>query len=401
MGFIVVPMLGAISPLIALPAITANFGAVAWGAIAIGQSIGMACAVVVELGWSLNGPQRVARSSPKNRNQTLAAALLTKALIFMPMALIAFVAAYMLAPTFKIEAAVVAMGSAAVGMSSTWYFIGTRRPGWILTIESLPKLVAVGLAALAMSLGAPLYSYALAVLAPSLLAPWLTVLATRLRLSDFRRYRPSRVLRVIQFQSLALSARAVSAVYIALPITLVGIAAPAAVPVFAAAERLQRMALTLLQSIPNFMQGWVGSANSASARLDRARKAIVINAAFGVVSGLVFALAAPRVAHIVFSGVIEIPLELSSLSGVLIFIVCTSRATGNIALVALNKVRVIMISAMAGALVGVPAIFLLSARYGPEGALIGELIAEGTVLVIQLVVTLRARRPPAVNLAVS
>ena len=54
------PALSAVTPLIAIPAITSTAGARGWEAYALGLSIGSAACVIIELGWPLTGPQRVA-----------------------------------------------------------------------------------------------------------------------------------------------------------------------------------------------------------------------------------------------------------------------------------------------------------------------------------------------------
>lgn len=389
-GFIALPMLSAISPLIALPAITLHFGAIAWASVAVAQSIGAAAAVIVELGWGLNGPQRVARASEPNQRQMLATALATKMTVFALVGVVATVTAVLLSPSYSVTAALVAGGAAGVGLTSTWYFIGTGSPGRIMVTDSIPRIVAVCVAALIISIGAPLFVYGLATLLPSLLSPVLSVWVTGVRRQDFRIARGGRLFLAIRLQMLALSGRAISALYIALPITLVSLVSPQAVAVFASVERLQRMSLTLLQSIPNFMQGWVGRSPDHQVRMARALQSILINGCLGLLAGVGFTVLAPWVSDFLFSGVVDVPIGLSAFGGCLIFIVCLSRATGNITLVALRKLRVISISALAGALVGVPSILVFAALLGPAGGLLGEVIAEAVVLSVQLIGVRRA-----------
>jgi hypothetical protein len=61
-----------------------------------------------------------------------------------------------------------------------------------------------------------------------------------------------------------------------------------------------------------------------------------------------------------------------------------SRATGGLALVALQRVDAIALSATVGAIVGVPAILLGAWGLGALGAVLGEIAAESSVLVVQL-----------------
>ncbi|MGG7464752.1 hypothetical protein [Plantibacter sp. YIM 135347] len=322
----------------------------------------------------------------------LAAALATKLVVYLPMAALAVTISILLAPAHQFESALVAAGTAGVGLSSAWFFVGSGSPGRIMMTDSLPRIIAVAAAALGIGLGGPLWIYGLAIAIPSALSPVLAVRVTGVSRHDFRIVSGGRLLWAIKAQAVALSGRAVSALYIALPITLVGIASPQSVAVFAGAERLQRMALTVLQAVPNYLQGWVGGGKSIEERLDRAIKSILYNGVLGIIAGTGFALLAPTFAHFVFSGVVALPYSLSALSGLLIFIVCVSRATGNITLVALRKINIISLSALTGAAVGVPAILVFSSLFGPHGALVGELLAEGTVLAIQLIAVVVYRR---------
>ena len=50
LAFLLIPIVGSLIPLLILPVISKEFGRDGWAAIAIGQSIGAAGAVLMELG---------------------------------------------------------------------------------------------------------------------------------------------------------------------------------------------------------------------------------------------------------------------------------------------------------------------------------------------------------------
>ena len=91
-----------------------------------------------------------------------------------------------------------------------------------------------------------------------LASPVFGVAMVRPRAIDF--LRAEGVGNVIRRQAVAVRGRGLSAVYIGLPVALVQAWTPAAVPAFAAAERLMRMGLFVLQSVPNVLQRAVGAA---------------------------------------------------------------------------------------------------------------------------------------------
>jgi len=62
MGYGSSMVLLAITSLLAIPAMVAASGTHAWGAIAVGQSIGGVAAVIIAYGWGLSGPAAIARA---------------------------------------------------------------------------------------------------------------------------------------------------------------------------------------------------------------------------------------------------------------------------------------------------------------------------------------------------
>ncbi|WP_156507384.1 hypothetical protein [Arthrobacter sp. OY3WO11] len=347
--------------------------------------MGASFAVILELGWGLTGPQRIARQSLRNRQQTLAVALSTKFVLIVPLVAAASIVSYNLSSQYRWEAAAVAAGSTAYALNSTWYFIGTGSSAKILYCDAIPRLFGVAIAAILIFAGGELVLYpVIGILLPICVSGFLVIRSEDIKLSHLKGMSVRRLQFVVASQSSALGARSLSAIYMSLPITLVSLVAPGAVAVFSAIERLQRIYLQVLAAVPNVMQKWVGQSLGGRRKIRRAKKSVLYNAVMGFVAGSGFTVAAPIMAEIVFSSTIKISLEYAAISGVLIFIVCTSRATGSIALVAFNRVNAVFLSAAAGVTVGIPGILLGARFFGPPGALIGEVLAELTVLCIQM-----------------
>lgn len=395
LGFLVLPFFNVVTPLLTLPAITSRHGAAAWASIAVAQSLGSACSVVVELGWFLSGSQRVARQHTRNRRRTYVLALLTRSLVAVPMATIAATATWFLVGEHRWVAVGVAVAVTLGTLNTLWYFVGVGTPSRIIVTDSLPRVLPVVVAAVLVLGGVGLWVYPVALLLPAVACPLIGLAVVGVTRADFRGWTFRRVLLAIRAQSSALAGVALSAAYIALPVTLVGIVAPGSVAVFAAAERLQRMTLSVLAAVPNALQGWVGRASSPELRLWRAQRAVLANAAVGALAGAVFTVAAPTLADLVFSGVAPVTTELAAFCAVMIVVVSTSRATGGVMLVALRRVHVIAVSALVGGVVGVPAILVAASVLGPAGGLLGEICAEVAVVTVQLVGIRRATRRPA------
>lgn len=385
LGFVVVPMLSIASPLLAIPAITSQYGAVGWSAVAIGQSVGASFAVILELGWGLTGPQRIARQGPRNRQQTLAMAMSTKFALVTPLVVLASTISFHLSSGFQWEAAAVAAGATAYALNSSWYFIGTGSSVKLLFCDAVPRLVCVASSALLIFAGGELALYPfVGILLPIVVSGLLVIQVEKIQLTHLRGMTPRRQVLIVASQSTALGARALSAIYMSLPITLVSLVAPNAVAVFSAIERLQRIFLQVLAAVPNVMQKWVGQSLGSRRKYRRAKKSVFYNAMLGIVAGLGFTLIAPTMARFIFADAISVPIEYAAFSGLLIFSVCMSRATGTIALVAFGRVNAVLASAAAGVIVGVPSILLGAKLLGTTGALMGEVLAELVVLSMQL-----------------
>lgn len=393
LAFVIVPALGIVSPLLALPALTAAHGATAWAAIAVGLSLGSGGAVIAELGWALTGPQRVARTSRARARYYFALSLVTKLLSITPVMLIASVLAFVLFPLDRSLSVLAAIAGSATGLSQNWFFIGRGAPGKILFFDTLPRVAFVVFSAILLTFGAPAEAYVLlGLLVPSLLSPLLGVFVVGLRPAEFKRWKWNRLVYIMRSQLPAVSGRLASSIYIAIPSALVGMISPSSVAHFAAVERLTRMSLSVLAAVPNYLQKYVGEVSTLSCKISRSLKAIFICLLVGVVSGTGYAILVPYVADYVFTGTVEVDPSLAWTAGGIILVVCVSRATGNIGLVTVRRITSIMRSAMLGALVGLPLIVVLALRWGALGALMGMLVAEIAVLCYQLISFRRAAR---------
>jgi O-antigen/teichoic acid export membrane protein len=393
-GFAVIPALGAVSPLLALPALTAAHGAGAWAAIAVGQSLGLAASTVVELGWGLNGSQRVARTSQERARTYFAWALASKIAALLPTLTVIVPLAWFLSPEREALAALSAAASAATGLTSTWYFIGRGCPQPILLFDTVPRVLCVAVSAGLMTLGyTPAVYPAVGILLPSIVALALTAMSEGVRARHFAGMSMRQLARLVSAQRHAVVGRLASSLYISLPTALVGAVSPTSIAVFGSAERMMRMALTVLAAVPNALQGWVGAPATSRGRQTRAQRAIALCAWAGLISGASFAAFLPIVAGFVFSEVVSIPWALAAVAGSIVFIVCLSRSTGNIGLVAVGNLRAVARSALWGAGIGIPLIVVLAARFGSIGGMMGMLVAELVVLIVQFRGLRRGKRP--------
>jgi O-antigen/teichoic acid export membrane protein len=392
-SYLAAPLLNAVSPLLALPAITASFGSAAWAAIAVGQSLGGTAGVVVELGWGLSGSQRVARMSERNRAHAYGVSLVTKAIVGVPVIGLAVVLSALLAPRGYAALTAGVAGAAAIAMfSGSWIFIGILKPRLFLYTEVLPRALLIAVSAIAIHLGGPLWSYPAALLVSAVAAPVAAAVVLRLRMRDLVSLGPRRLLRVIGFQRHALSSSVFSSVYISLGTTIATLGSVNATLLFASVDRLQRMLQQVMRAQNFFFKGWVGRETDPVRRIERAVRATMVSAGVGLICGVLFALLTPWAAELIYSGTVHVPQLAAAIAGLSIAIICTTMSSGSVLLVSLGRVRAVATSAATGAVVGLPGIFFGALFWGGTGALAGQLLAEAAVLLVQLVAARRRLR---------
>jgi O-antigen/teichoic acid export membrane protein len=378
-----IPALGAVTPLVVYPALTARYGAHGLAAIGIAQSLGSAAAVFAELGWGVLGPQRVARADVQGRQVLYESAFATKLPATLLMAPLAALAAYRIAGQYQIASAIMAFAFTLVALSPSWYLIGCNRPLAILYVETIPRIVFSIASAIAILRGAPLALYGVGIIATTLLTLVLTATVTGQRLWPRGEAFHSGV-SVVKAQLPITLGRIISVIYTSLPITIVGIVSPGSTATFTAVERLMRMASSMLGSVPSRLQSWVGVKNGWE-RLQRSRRSLLLNVLLGLFSSLGFALVAPLVAPFIFSGAVTITFETSTLSASVLLVICASSGFG-LSLVAEGRANWIGVANLGAAVVGVAAIVVLGGLWGLHGAILGELAAEIVGLMVQATV---------------
>ena len=378
--YFAIPAFGAATPFVVFPALTSTYGPSGLTAIAVGQSLGASAAIIAELGWSVLGPQVIARSNIERRNDLFQSAFATRLLALAVVAPIAVYASYLIASEHKTAAAFIALAFSLSALSPSWFLIGCNKPLLILAVEVSPRFILSLACALLIRNGQPLEVYGLAILIAAL-STWLLT-AWRIKQRPMPRWRSFHDGIAIMRTHLPLTlGRMVSVLYTSLPVTLVAIVAPTAVATFVGVDRLIRMAATMLGGVPSRLQSWIG-ADSARTGSPRSRYSLIINALLGLASSVGFVILAPYVADIVFSGVVNVSVPLAAVGGLVIFAICTSRGFG-LSLVAENRGNWIAAANIGAASVGVPAVLILAHFWGGVGGLLGTLAAECVGILIQ------------------
>jgi O-antigen/teichoic acid export membrane protein len=374
--FFLIPAVSAAAPLLALPAITNAYGLNGWASVAVGLSLGAAGNTILEMGWSVVGPQAVARADISERRTIYYRALATKLLAACVVIPAAAVAGYFLAPAYAWESAALAAASSSATLGASWFFVGLNKPITILLTDTFPRVGLLVFSALLISRGASLFVYPTAIAAASIMTWILGSLVLRFSPIPPLRFflsAPS----VIREQIVVIAGRLISTGYTSLPVALVALSAPGAVPAFAAYERVMRMAAAILAGFPNRLQSWLGAKGATSQLKFRLRATILSNSALGVLAGVAFALLSPLAVHVLFVGEIGIDPALAWGSGLALALICVSRGLG-LGLIAVRSTTALTLSILFAAIVGIPSLLMFPAMLGAQGAVLAGVLAEAT-----------------------
>ena len=385
-------VLSALSPLVYIPTVAHSFGSSGWGAIALGQSVGSAAAVLVAFGWIFDGPRRLAESPSIQHSALLHSAMASQLYLFVCAVAIAVPVAALLAVAHSAAAAMSALAVVVGGLSPTWFFVGRSEPARVLLLDGLPKITGSVVGSILVAGGAGLLSLPIAQLC---LAGVGVLAAVRVGSGTFRlplsELRPRAVLRLLRLQAPFAATQLSSIVYINLPVTLVAGAVPRGLASFAAVDRLFRFGTTAMSPLTQLMQGWVG--RSTPPRLRRMRRSLLLHALAGMGAGAGMLLLGPVVQELLFRGRVPLPTALILPFALCFPIVLMTRALGLNVLTFLRRSDALVRSAAAGALVALIGIPILGHLGGVVGAAWALVAAEGVVLSWQAAASWKALFP--------
>ncbi|MGY1805912.1 oligosaccharide flippase family protein [Blastococcus sp. SYSU D00669] len=390
-GFLGLPLISAIAPFLVLPVLLGFVGTEAWAAIAIGQSIGTGASTLVLLGWTVVGPALVAES-PDRQRALYTQSLVSRLTVFAVAAPAAMVLAAVLAPADeRVSAALMALAMAVLGLSPSWFFIGTGRPSAIAAYDTVPRVAAAALAALLVALVPWAWLYPAALIAVPGVA---TALATA-RYGARVPFAPLRTTgQVVRQQWAAVGVSVQAALNTTLPMALLAWVAPGVVAGYAALERVTKFVIFVLSPVGQAFQGWVAEPSADPAH--RRRTALLVTTGVGVVLAAGFLLAADLLLRVLFAAKIEVPDAAIWFSAGVIVCVALGTTLGFHHLVPLKMSGWLAVSTAVSIVVAAVSVVLLAPRYGVEGVALSVLLAElGVVTTQSLALLLRRRRKGA------
>jgi hypothetical protein len=379
-----------------LPLLARYGGAEGWVSLAIGQSVGGFAAILIVFGWTLIGPKRIAGKAASEATGQYWASLVQRsaiAVVALPLAIIVSAA---LSPAGHVGLSVsMALAAGLAGFSPAWFWVGSGTPRSMVVFEAIPRLVATLTAFLALLLTQDLIWYPILLTVSALIGYiWFSA---RVLSPDVVKQFPLRYI-FSQFKSNILPALTVltSGAYTSITVGLVTAFTPLrASTEFVSGDKLYRLGTQAIAITGNAFQGWVSEHEDVAVGTKRMRSALYLNIALGVAGGLALALIGPWFSALLFSPELAVGTPVMVFFGLAYFWLSVNSALGRLILTPLDLNKAVLISTVAGALLGVPGIVYGASQFGALGAAVAVAGAECVVTLVQLgaLGIYRSRRP--------
>lgn len=388
-GFSALPLISSLTPLLLLPIVARLGGAEGWASVAIGQSVGAVGSVIIGYGSMIWGPPAIAAAHYDEQKATYIQVASFKALVsFLVLPLTTLLILLMCGPRYWLEAVGMGISMSLVGWSPAWYFIGQGKPGPIASFETVPKLIATGIAAVLLLITGVIWVY-----------PLCLIVATAIGLSLFHRRFFGRVLLPVSpfnratllfFRARLQTAlvEATGTAYIAAPVPVISFGGSVSeVGSLASGDKIYRYGLFAVSALGNALQGWVLE-RDALRPYRRHCFAIVFHLLLGL-AGLTFlCLFGSWATEFLFGDAVAAGEMMMICYGVAYFAVCASTPFVRNILVPAGRTKVVLLATLLGAFTGIPSMVFLKDLWGAAGVAAGLAASEALVLVVTVVASL-------------
>lgn len=373
-GFGLSVVLMAVASLAAINAMVAADGPVAWGAIALGQAIGSVSCIVLGYGWAVSGPAKIARAAPSARRREYADSVRVKMVLLAPACALAALTAALFRRDETLFIVAGAISFTLIGLTGNWYFIGISRPFAMLLLETMPRVLGMLVGIIMMKSGHSAI-VGLICMGTGMLIAFLMVTAwVYYSTKGDQAERPPRrsLAAVFANQGHGVVSATTSGLYLAMPLAIVSIVAPAAQPEFALADRLKNQVLASLGPFVTVLQGWVPR-DTGEGRKKRARVAVVASCAIAGVLPIGFVFVAPSLFHWLGDGQIMVTFSVTILVAVLTAVAVVDQVLSKAVLASFDELKIITQATAWSAMVGLPLVLIGSLQQGAAGAFAGAI----------------------------
>lgn len=386
-------LLLAVASLLAIPAMIRADGQQAWGAIAIGQTVGAVGAVIVGYGWQMSGPARIARGDASTRRREYLESIAVRLVLFLPVAGVVIVCAATFTPGDHMLAAAGAMSGVAVGLTANWYFVGVGRPYAFLAFETVPRVAGTvaGIALMQSGAGAltGVLSQAAGMIAAFVAATiWVSATTSHAGATAMTR-RPNR--EILASQRHGVTASLGSVLYVATPLVIVSLVAPSVQPLYALADKVQRQISIALGPVVTVFQGWIPRASENDLRR-RGRTSLWLAGIGAALLAAVILLPAQVLLDRLGDGQISVPFTVVLIMSVFVGCNLFESLIAKAVLASFDRLDSVVRATLISATVGLPLVAVGAVTGGAAGALTAVVGGLALRMLIELSTAIRVTR---------
>ncbi|QAY68901.1 hypothetical protein [Xylanimonas protaetiae] len=375
--------------LVSIPVIMGHVGATQWGLLATIQGACLAFNLMVGLGWGATGPSMVSALPTRERKATYAESLRIRGVAFVVIAPLAVVACTALTGLPVSTTLLAVLTYVAPAANASWYLIGTNRPIALFAFDGAPATLGQVAGLLAVVRFGTLDAYLAATAAFTLVGVVGSSLYVLRRPEDgpargaHRRWQTT-----LKAQIPGFAAAASWTAWSALPIVLVQLIAPTAVTLFGVADRFLKFGALAVGPVLQAVQGWLPEAGTSSVRV-RARQALLVAGAMGVVGGGAIALLAPAASSLLTDGKVVLSFGIAALVGAAFLFDAVSHVTAMAVLAAMRAQRALAASSALNIVIGLPLVAAMTAAFGAVGAVGGLVVVSLAMALLRVGIALR------------
>ena len=395
-GFTALPLLSLVTPFLLMPVVARVAGPPGWSSFVAGQAVGTVGATVVFWGWNVGGPVLVAQAaSAGERAEVYAASLRTRYLLLLVVLPgVAAVSALVAQPGHRVDAGAMAVATALLGMSPSWFGIGAGDPWLLFWYDTLPRVVAACLGAAVVWATGLVWTY-----------PVLLALSVVLSLVAFRRrvvpsadsgspFPVSRSAGELRSHLGTAGINLAATAYASTPVPVATVAfRPEVSSPFASADAAYRLGLFSVTAMGNAFQGWtLESELVRSQRGSRHRSAFLAHLVLGVVGGGLFAVLGPWVTGFVFGAAVAAPRDVCVWYALAFLFLSVSTPPIRNLLVPAGRVRLVFAWTVGSAVVGLALMVAAAVAGWSAGVAAGMAVSEAVLLAGLLAPALQAAR---------
>jgi len=357
-GFSLIPAFSLLASIVLLPLVSGQHGAHGVVALAVGQSVGAILSVMASLAWPVVGGHAVAVADDAERRRLFVMSVYSRLVVLLVLLPFGIAVCLVLVSDYRLATCFFMTGIACNGMTMGWFYSGLGEPRKLVLHEGVVRLVGYAVAALALTRGAPLVTYAaittLAALT-SLGLNWLHVIGWKT--GHVRQLFGQAWTTIVEHRAGTMS-RVLQAGFFYGGPTIFASLTPGSVSVYAAMDQMQKATANAAGVFPQSLVSFVSG--ESEHRWRRGHLAFAGTSAAGLVVVVAWAAVGPEIVNFLFSGEVDITRWGATLIGLSVAVAMMAKTYESLVLVPMGLAKSVFRADSAFAVLGIAVLALAS-----------------------------------------